>query len=73
MITTFFTARQLITLDALPKGQKDNQECFIENILPSLLNEKNRFSRQKIAIIFLCPWTTRCVTIGIKLSMNYVA
>jgi hypothetical protein len=37
-----FTARQLITRDALPKGQKYNQEYFIQNMHSSLLNEKKR-------------------------------
>jgi hypothetical protein len=49
---TVFTARQLIALDALPKGQKYNQEYFVENILPPLLNEKKRISGQKTAIQF---------------------
>jgi hypothetical protein len=52
VITVFLTARQLIALDALLKGQKDNQEYFVENILPSLLNAKKRFLRQKTAIKF---------------------
>jgi hypothetical protein len=52
MITVFFTARQLITLDTLPKGQKYSQEYFVQNKLPSFLNEKKRFSRQKTAINF---------------------
>jgi hypothetical protein len=29
MITVFFTARQLIALDSLPKGQKYNQKDFV--------------------------------------------
>jgi hypothetical protein len=52
MITRFFTARQLIALDVLPKGQKYNQEYFVQNILPSLLSEKKPFSGQKTAINF---------------------
>jgi hypothetical protein len=52
MITSFFTARELIALDALPKGQKCNQEYFAQNILLSVLDEKKRFSRQKAAIKF---------------------
>jgi hypothetical protein len=52
MITLFCTARQLIVLDALRKGQKCNQEYFVHNLLPSLLNEKKRFSGPKTAINF---------------------
>jgi hypothetical protein len=39
MITVFHTVRQLIALDALPKGQKYNQEYFFWKIRPSLLHE----------------------------------
>jgi hypothetical protein len=39
-------------LDDLPKGQKYNQEYFAQNMLPSLLNEKKRFSCQRTAITF---------------------
>jgi hypothetical protein len=52
MIRVFFIARQLIALDALPTGQKYNQDYLVQNILPSLLYEKKRFSSQKTAINF---------------------
>jgi hypothetical protein len=52
MIMAFFTAQQFIALDALLKGQKFNQEYFVQKIPPSLLNEKKSFSRQKTAINF---------------------
>jgi hypothetical protein len=52
MITVFFITRQLIAVDALPQWQKHNQGYFVQNIFPSLLNEKKRFSRQKTAINF---------------------
>jgi hypothetical protein len=52
MIPVFFTAQQLIALNALLKGQKYNHEYFVQNIVSSLLNEKKRFSRQKAAIKF---------------------
>jgi hypothetical protein len=50
MIHVFFTARQLIALYALPKGQKYNQEYFVQNTLPPLLNQKKRLSRHEIVI-----------------------
>jgi hypothetical protein len=53
MIPVFFTARQSIALDAFPKGQKYNQEYFVQNILPSLLNEKKHFPARKPQSIFL--------------------
>jgi hypothetical protein len=50
MIMAILTARQFISLDTLPKRQKCNQEYFVQSILPSFLNEKKRFSRQRTAI-----------------------
>jgi hypothetical protein len=52
MILVFFIARHFIALDALYKGQKYKQEYFVQNILPSLFNEKKRLSRQKSVITF---------------------
>jgi hypothetical protein len=48
----FFTTWQSIALDSLLKGQKYNQEYFVQNIFPSLLNDKKRLSRQKTATNF---------------------
>jgi hypothetical protein len=59
MIGMFFTARWLIALDVLSKGQKYNQDYFVQSMLSSLLNEKKHFSRQKIAIDFLYTWMIR--------------
>jgi hypothetical protein len=42
MITVFFTARQLIALDVLPKGQRYDQEYFVQKILLSLLHDRKR-------------------------------
>jgi hypothetical protein len=53
IISVFFTARQFIAVDAFPKRQKYNQEYFVHNIFPLLLNEKKRFSGQKTAINYL--------------------
>jgi hypothetical protein len=52
MITMFFTVQQLIAMNALAKGQKYDQEYFVQNIFPSLFNEKKHFSHQKIMIKF---------------------
>jgi hypothetical protein len=52
VIPAFFTAWQSIALDILLKGQKYNQKYFVDNIFPSLLNEKKHFSRQKAVINF---------------------
>jgi hypothetical protein len=54
MIPTFFTARQSITLDAVRKTQKYNQEDFVQNILLSLLNEKKHFHARNERSIILC-------------------
>jgi hypothetical protein len=51
-MTVLSTARHLVALHALPKGQKCNQEYFVQNILLSLRNEKKCFSRMKTAIDF---------------------
>jgi hypothetical protein len=45
MILVLFTARQLIALDALPKGQKCNQAYFGWIMLPSLRKEKKLWPR----------------------------
>jgi hypothetical protein len=34
MIMIFFTARQLLLLDVLPKGSKFNQQYFIDYVFP---------------------------------------
>jgi hypothetical protein len=39
----FFTARQLILLDVLPKGSKFNQQYFIDYLLPDLKTENRNF------------------------------
>jgi hypothetical protein len=54
VIAVIFIVRQSIPLDALPKVLKCNKEYCVQNILPSLLNEKKRFSRQKLRLILLC-------------------
>jgi hypothetical protein len=52
IIAVLFTARQLIALDALHKGQKSNRGYFVQSILPPLLHEKRHFSPKKIVITF---------------------
>jgi histone-lysine N-methyltransferase SETMAR len=44
-IMIFFTTRQLILLDVLPKGNKFNQRYFIDYVFPDLKTE-NRTSRR---------------------------
>jgi hypothetical protein len=73
MIPVFFTARQLIGLDILPKGQKCNQEHFAQNRLPSLLNDKKYFRDRKPRSNFLRTWATQSARMGIESSMNSVA
>jgi hypothetical protein len=46
MITIFFTARQLILLDVLPKGSKFNQQYFIDYVFPDLKTENLDFRRR---------------------------
>jgi hypothetical protein len=46
MITIFFTARQPILLDALPKGNKFNQQYFIDYVFPDLKKENRNFRRR---------------------------
>jgi hypothetical protein len=54
----FSTAQQLVSLNALLKRQKYNQECFGQNILPSLRHEKKRFRARERRSIFFCTCTT---------------
>jgi hypothetical protein len=46
MITIFFTARQRILLDVLPKGSKFNQQYFIDCMFPDLKTENRNFRRR---------------------------
>jgi hypothetical protein len=46
MITIFFTARQLILLDVLPKGSKFNQQYFINYVFLDLKTENRNFRRR---------------------------
>jgi hypothetical protein len=46
MIAIFFTARQLILLDALTKGSKFNQQYFIDDVFPDLQTENLNFRRR---------------------------
>jgi hypothetical protein len=46
MLTIFFSGTSLISLDALPHGQRYTQKYFIDNILPDLVKEKRRIRRQ---------------------------
>jgi hypothetical protein len=42
----FFTARQLILLDVLPKGSKFNQQYFIDSVFPDFKTENRNFRRR---------------------------
>jgi histone-lysine N-methyltransferase SETMAR len=46
MVTIFFTARQLIMLDVLPKGSKFNQQYFIDYVFPNLKTKNLNFRRR---------------------------
>jgi hypothetical protein len=52
MITIFFTARQLIMLDALPKGSKFNKQHFIDYMFPDLKPENRNFRRRMLLATF---------------------
>jgi hypothetical protein len=47
MITLFFTGRELIVLDLLPKHRKENQLDFVHTIFPDLKEENMRYQRRK--------------------------
>jgi hypothetical protein len=46
IITVFFTARQLILSDVLPKGNKFNQQSFIDYVFLDLKTENPNFRRR---------------------------
>jgi hypothetical protein len=73
MIAVWFTAWQLIGLNSLPKGQRHNQESFVQNILLSLRNEKKSVSSQKTAINSYVQMDNSMCHNGHQFSMNYVA
>jgi hypothetical protein len=45
MITSFFTARQLILLDILSKRSKFNPQYFIDYVFPDFKTENRNFRR----------------------------
>jgi hypothetical protein len=47
MLTAFFTLRKPLVLDVLPKGQKYNQDYFVQKIISELQSERSRFARGK--------------------------
>jgi hypothetical protein len=52
MITIFFTARQLVLLDVLPKGSKFNQQYFVDYVFPDLKTENLNFHRRMMLATF---------------------
>jgi hypothetical protein len=66
MIFIFFTARQLIMLDVLPKGSKFNQQCFVDYVFPDSKTENRNFRLQ----LFGCTWIIQCVTMCQKSYQN---
>jgi hypothetical protein len=52
MIMLFFTARQLILLDVLPKGSKFNQQYFIDYLFPDLKTANQNFRRRMALATF---------------------
>jgi hypothetical protein len=48
MLTVFFTSRKFLVLDALPKGQKYNEDYFAQKMIPELQPERSRFARRKV-------------------------
>jgi hypothetical protein len=53
ILTVFFASRRPLILDALPKGQKYNQDCFLLKATPELQSERSRFPRRKILVEFV--------------------
>jgi hypothetical protein len=50
MLTVFFTSRKLLVLDSLPKGQKYNQDYFVQKMIPELQSERSRFARRNAPV-----------------------
>jgi hypothetical protein len=53
MLTVFFTSNTLLPLDALPKGQKDDHDYFIQKVIPELQSKRSRFARPKTPVEFV--------------------
>jgi hypothetical protein len=51
-IMLFFTRRQLILLDVLPKGNNFNQQYFIDYVFPDFKTENRNFRRRMPLAIF---------------------
>jgi hypothetical protein len=70
MMTIFFTSTRLLVLEALPKGTKFNQNCFILATFPGLYNEKTRIHAKRASQLFQFAWTIRCARMVTRFLRN---
>jgi hypothetical protein len=52
MLTIFFASRKLLVLEPLPKGQKYNQDYYVQEVTPELQSERSRFARRNTLVEF---------------------
>jgi hypothetical protein len=62
MLTLFFSAVSLITLNALPSGARFNQAHFINDTPSDIIEERERIFHRFRRREFLCTWTIPCAT-----------
>jgi hypothetical protein len=64
MTTIFFTARQPIALDVLPKRNKFSQQYFTDYVFPDLKTQNQNFHCRMPLATFGCTWIIQWVTMG---------
>jgi hypothetical protein len=70
MMTIFFSGLHLVTLKALPPGTRFNQEYFIDENLPGIINQRRRVSAESSEELFPCTSTIPCFRTTKSRPMN---
>jgi histone-lysine N-methyltransferase SETMAR len=73
MIMIFFTARQLILLDVLPKGSKFNQQYFINYLFPDLKTKNLNYRRRMPLATFWVRMDNSMCHNGSKFGKHHIA
>jgi hypothetical protein len=53
MLAVYFASRKFVALDALPTGQKSDQNYLVQKMVPELQSERDRFARRKALVEFI--------------------
>jgi hypothetical protein len=69
MLTIFFASTKLVSLNALPPGERFTQDYFINTVLTDIVHERCRFCVEFVGAIFLRTWTIPCATMVTMVTM----